>query len=417
MPLCAVCPDESPRKKPPTLPRAALYNGAANKQDLLCQSRPSEEPLAPVKPSGRVRDRAHKVATAGRRAASAGRNILKLAFSPKLLTGNSPQASPFSDATSALASHRGWSGTSSLGSSSSSLGASRRAPSSGRRVLQMALSPAFLRHKELPLLPGGLRQEPAGAVEVPAKALDGWAECLRDMARVVQGTGVHIASQRTLHVVRPGDQSSGGVCQESCQVSFDHLARAIGEELLVQGRGSLGESALWQPSAGAAAKGGPGPQVAGWQLNPAALEELVRQVAVHISVGPGMQVVEQKDLPPALWQPAFVVCIGGGQVRVLTVAFVGDPVIGDRPDRKRTPFLLRLLTSDLVAAVAPALEGMPRPATTVHFSAAGATPGLPLVQDHIAELAEELHRAIEDGDWAAFGPSPAAGTPQAEVIL
>ena len=37
-----------------------------------------------------------------------------------------------------------------------------------------------------------------------------------------------------------------------------------------------------------------------------------------------------------------------GQLRVLTVAFVGGPISGDRPDTKRTPFLLRMIRANLV---------------------------------------------------------------------
>ena len=36
------------------------------------------------------------------------------------------------------------------------------------------------------------------------------------------------------------------------------------------------------------------------------------------------------------------------QVRVATYAFVGEPVLGDRPDRKHTPFMLKILTPDLL---------------------------------------------------------------------
>jgi hypothetical protein len=43
-----------------------------------------------------------------------------------------------------------------------------------------------------------------------------------------------------------------------------------------------------------------------------------------------------------------VLLLAPGQLRVLTVAFVGGPTSGDRPDTKRTPFLLRMISANLV---------------------------------------------------------------------
>ena len=37
------------------------------------------------------------------------------------------------------------------------------------------------------------------------------------------------------------------------------------------------------------------------------------------------------------------------QVRVATYAFAGSPVRGDRPDTKHSPYILRLLSEDLLS--------------------------------------------------------------------
>ena len=53
-------------------------------------------------------------------------------------------------------------------------------------------------------------------------------------------------------------------------------------------------------------------------------------------------------LPVSLHQPRYVILLGRSQLRVATYAFVGAPVHGDRPDRKHTPFVLKMLTANLL---------------------------------------------------------------------
>ena len=52
------------------------------------------------------------------------------------------------------------------------------------------------------------------------------------------------------------------------------------------------------------------------KIEATALRRLAEECAVNLSVSPGMQLVVERGLPPVLLQPTFVICIGGGQVRV-----------------------------------------------------------------------------------------------------
>jgi hypothetical protein len=131
-------------------------------------------------------------------------------------------------------------------------------------------------------------------------------------------------------------------------------------------------------------------------LEPEILEGLVRRVAANISVIPGMEAVMRHSLQPALWQPSFIVCIGSGQVRVLTLAFVGDPICGDRPSSKSTPFVLRLLTDNLVPAPTDSHSAGPS-----HYCVRNALVGAETVAMHLADLAEELFTASATGDWTS----------------
>ena len=50
-----------------------------------------------------------------------------------------------------------------------------------------------------------------------------------------------------------------------------------------------------------------------------------------------------------MFQNCFVLLAGSGRLRVATYGFVGSPAKGDRPDRKSTPFCLRLLSPDILS--------------------------------------------------------------------
>ena len=84
------------------------------------------------------------------------------------------------------------------------------------------------------------------------------------------------------------------------------------------------------------------------QLDPTGLADLSKRIIGHLTVTPGMDVLVGNEVSPAMFQNKFVVLSGKGQVRVATYGFIGGPAVGDRPDRKATPFALRMLSSNLL---------------------------------------------------------------------
>jgi hypothetical protein len=76
--------------------------------------------------------------------------------------------------------------------------------------------------------------------------------------------------------------------------------------------------------------------------------EICHRMAGYLAVTPGLQFSLHHKLPMALHQPRYVILLGQHQVRVATYAFVGGPVRGDRPDRKHTPFILKMLTENIL---------------------------------------------------------------------
>eukprot|EP01044_Picomonas_judraskeda_P013381 COSAG03_NODE_2017_length_3211_cov_1.522172_2_plen_358_part_00 len=61
----------------------------------------------------------------------------------------------------------------------------------------------------------------------------------------------------------------------------------------------------------------------------------------------------QHECTPQMFQNKYVILVSAAaqveSVRVLTYGFVGGPESGDRPDMKHTPFMLRLLTENLLS--------------------------------------------------------------------
>lgn len=234
---------------------------------------------------------------------------------------------------------------------------------------------------------------------------DAWEEVLRDLARSLNGGTVFIIGQKRLFPIKGSTSGSPGrIGPEACNEALGIVREEIAKEIREQGECL---TAAGQPSSST-------------KVDPVVLRELVLQVAAHISVGPGVEVAMQRGLSPNLWQPIFAICIGDGQVRVLTFAFIGGPVSGDRPDRKRTPFCLRIATGDLVRVAAKNAYGQHRTAQARH-SRAAAVPAAPrsaaatvnyvceavpeTVQttlDYIVRLEDELFSAIEDGLWSDF---------------
>jgi len=254
---------------------------------------------------------------------------------------------------------------------------------------------------------------PSGQICVPLPDGDSaWSESLRDLKRTVEGGCLFVIGRGRCSGVRDPAKVPGDVSDKACQLAFDDLVKIIGFELQVQAMGlgtdATAAGACWHPSCVKPARHDgpcvdaflrrqPLPEGCAEPLEPELLEGLVRRVAASISVIPGMEAVMRHSLSPALWQPSFIICVGSGQVRVLTLAFVGDPVSGDRPSSKSTPFVLRLVTPDLVPA--PADAHSPGP---THYCIQNALAGAETVAMQLADLAEELFTASATGEWTSI---------------
>jgi len=286
--------------------------------------------------------------------------------------------------------------------------------------------------------PGPSDEPPEGQIEYPLPDReDGWHECLRDLSRTMQGGGVFLIGRRAMNPLSGIASTSGDVGSSARDAAFDLLCGSIRDELTAQGLvlSPAGELRRLPPrTADASPSVLPRTRLSSPFQNMSwhAIQELGRQVAIHISIGPGIQVAMQGELPPTLWQPAFVVCIGCNQVRVVTFAFVGEPVAGDRPDRKYTPWVLRLVSGDLVAdarpraggarnlaatasekgqppsspVVRPLTRAQRRTAIVVEYLTVPASEDVELITDHVENVEEELFDVVEHGNWSIFVTKP-----------
>jgi len=246
-------------------------------------------------------------------------------------------------------------------------------------------------------------------MQVPLPIGDGpWNECLRDFKRTLEGGSLFVLCRGRSFGVQEPTQKRGDVSQAACERAFDDFASVVGFELQAQATGLRPETdakrTCWHPScARPAHHDGPcidaflqrlrPPEGCPDPLEPELLERLVRHIVASISVNPGMQVVMRHSFSPALWQPTFVVCIGNDQVRVVTLAFVGNPVMGDRPSSKSTPFVLRLVTDNLLATGAQGHTQGPS-----QYSILPAPMGVATIALHVTELADELFVANVTGN-------------------
>eukprot|EP00933_Yihiella_yeosuensis_P062252 TRINITY_DN6519_c0_g1_i12.p1 TRINITY_DN6519_c0_g1~~TRINITY_DN6519_c0_g1_i12.p1 ORF type:complete len:452 (+),score=179.92 TRINITY_DN6519_c0_g1_i12:163-1356(+) len=208
--------------------------------------------------------------------------------------------------------------------------------------------------------------------EVTVKAPEGVkevAECLRDLKRNLAGGNVFILNGRHRHPIclqaTPGDES-----KEARDAALAQLASSLQD--------ALGEEGV-------------------------DFKDLALRAATHLSVAPGMQAVLSQELEPALWQPAYVICIGNGEVKVFTLAFVGTPIAGDRPDCKRSGQLIRLMTSNLLTKATQS--------DVVRFKVEDANTDIASVDSFLTIYEEELCQ------WAATGriSTPADAKPRQKV--
>jgi len=245
---------------------------------------------------------------------------------------------------------------------------------------------------------------------------DAWAECLRDLKRTLEGGGIFVVGRERRTAVDDPAKESGDVTQKACEEAFQELSKRISHELVAQAKGLPPD----HTAQGACLTDGcvrpalhDGPCIDGQltelksaleecKLDEKAIEAAMRRMAAYVSVAPGMQAIMKHSLPPSLWQPTFAICVGGGQVRVLTLAFVGEPVSGDRPSCKCTPFVLRLLSGDLAATGAPLAPAQ--------YCVRPAIRGVKTITSHLAALEPELFEAADAGEWASISESAAGAS-------
>merc|ERR1711971_861666 len=95
----------------------------------------------------------------------------------------------------------------------------------------------------------------------------------------------------------------------------------------------------------------------------------------------------------------FFICIGASQARVLTFAFVGNPVNGDRPDCKWTPSVLQLATSNLLQGSEANTTEAARNRMVVRYVVSMAELETRSILEYVVESEEALFETIDGGDW------------------
>lgn len=223
-----------------------------------------------------------------------------------------------------------------------------------------------------PPLPGTLRTGPSGVVRLSSAEVEDrsrWAETARDFSRLCKQAGsvmlLQPAGSAGAERLVPLDAAIRAAVAEAAAVPTDDDAgpppRSIddSEACFAAMQTVLAEWLQQYHQEGEP----PPPQEE-------ELTRLARLVVYQLTVKPAMEVcLACKIYPPAMYQPRFLLAFcpgpppaataagGGGAVtgtdaeaslRVLTIGFVGSPVIGDRPDTKATPYLMRLCSSNLL---------------------------------------------------------------------
>jgi len=84
------------------------------------------------------------------------------------------------------------------------------------------------------------------------------------------------------------------------------------------------------------------------------VEKICRKAMLAMTVNVGLDFALHMEMLPTFLQPFFLVIVLGEplQARIATYGFVAqrpDQITGDRPESKRTPICVRLLSPDLLA--------------------------------------------------------------------
>lgn len=250
--------------------------------------------------------------------------------------------------------------------------------------------------KTMAPLPGRLKDEPWGVVSVVSVSSDREIkERMRDLARAVRGGSVFLLGRHLLTPVAGASGAQhGSLGSDSCEEDLHALLIAVRSELKAQAHPQgrflrrLSAFLMMDPDATKVDTAA--------ELDGDALNALALRIAEHVSVGPALEAAVQSSLPPALWQPTFVICCGNGQVRVLTFAFAGGPVLGESPATKRTPYVLRLGTPDLV----PERESKNM---AVCFGAEQTS--AQSMKEYLDGVKVRLATMVDNGDWNLTSPT------------
>lgn len=125
------------------------------------------------------------------------------------------------------------------------------------------------------------------------------------------------------------------------------------------------------------------------------------RVISQLTIGPALDFALSVGLPPRLLQPRFVVVVGPNVLRVATLAFVGEPLIGDKPSEQRTPFLVRLLTDDLLE---PGDNAHLRTSYTVRSCEVHETTINDCYQSEVDSLLIAVHKPVVEAPQEALAP-------------
>ena len=232
-------------------------------------------------------------------------------------------------------------------------------------------------------LPGELRC--AGQVRVPAVE---WAESSRDFTRAFAATAngsgdmlllgqTEIAKHGTMQPVRSSMQNSGNVNDDVTAAAVQEFRVTVESSMLAA------------------------------NLDTCDLDDVCRRLIDSLTVSPAMQVLVENDVSPAMYQNRFIIMIGSDSIRVATYGFIGPGAVGDRPDRKHTGIVLRLLTDNLLAPREVATEGSNGDDGSVIVSYSCKLTTEELIDAVIAIDQPVLVQAVTTGDFSHFAQLPA----------
>lgn len=142
-------------------------------------------------------------------------------------------------------------------------------------------------------------------------------------------------------------------------------------------------------------------QANGEELGPDELEACCKRVLYNLTVTPAIDLALANDCPPALFQARFVLLAGGSplQLRVVTATYVGGPVAGDQPQVMHTPFVVRMMTPNLLEAEVDGDESTPVGGVLSYTTAFTCDPKTESLLD------KEMNwytAAVSNGDWNGF---------------